>query len=293
MSRMLGLNCVLKVCVSCSECCQHLTDSNFPLSTEPFDLTNTARSCYDASIFERIKSVFITSYHVLKETETFESLFAKPFLSAPPHCIIYNNSANVEPSTTSQTSATARPFVPQRATVTPIPMSNLSAAPLSTTTIPSATALRKTESPLPLPFPLSWGTIQTISIPHTFVQRISSCLFMFCPRHWHWRKLVMRACIVLCCAVFVSFYSFCLSSSRPRRDLAYEIELFRLAKAENRNEEKHKTKQKKKTIFLSPQKTDKRSLTFYKWKTNRRNNRKLVARSVTQLTHFTSRLVES
>jgi len=43
--------------------------------TEPFDLTNTARSVYDRSVFERVKAVFQASYNNLKKTRNIESIF--------------------------------------------------------------------------------------------------------------------------------------------------------------------------------------------------------------------------
>lgn len=45
------------------------------ISTEPFDLTNTARSAYDGEIFEKIKSVFFQSWCLLREYKTLDSLF--------------------------------------------------------------------------------------------------------------------------------------------------------------------------------------------------------------------------
>lgn len=61
------------------------------MHTEPFDLTNTARSCYDEKIFERIKSVFVTSWHVLRDTMDLEKLFDEPFLSPPQQNIVFDN----------------------------------------------------------------------------------------------------------------------------------------------------------------------------------------------------------
>jgi poly(A) RNA polymerase GLD2 len=43
--------------------------------TEPFDLTNTARSVYDGDVFERIKAVFQASYNSLKKTCNIDSIF--------------------------------------------------------------------------------------------------------------------------------------------------------------------------------------------------------------------------
>ncbi|XP_053695202.1 poly(A) RNA polymerase gld-2 homolog B-like [Sabethes cyaneus] len=42
---------------------------------EPFDLTNTARSVFDADIFEQIKSVFSTCWRRLKDTNDLNSIF--------------------------------------------------------------------------------------------------------------------------------------------------------------------------------------------------------------------------
>lgn len=42
---------------------------------EPFDLTNTARSVFDAEIFEQIKSVFSTCWRRLKDTNDLDSIF--------------------------------------------------------------------------------------------------------------------------------------------------------------------------------------------------------------------------
>lgn len=58
---------------------------------EPFDLTNTARSCYDEKVFERIKSVFVTSWHVLRDTMELERLFDEPFLAPPPQNMPFDN----------------------------------------------------------------------------------------------------------------------------------------------------------------------------------------------------------
>ncbi|XP_060067206.1 uncharacterized protein LOC132547468 [Ylistrum balloti] len=46
---------------------------------EPFDFTNTARSCYDANIFERVKRVIHVSHRKLKQTGKMASLFEHPF----------------------------------------------------------------------------------------------------------------------------------------------------------------------------------------------------------------------
>lgn len=62
----------------------------FIFISEPFDQTNTARSCYDEKIFERIKSVFVSSWHVLRDTMDLNKLFEEPFLS-PPQNVVYDN----------------------------------------------------------------------------------------------------------------------------------------------------------------------------------------------------------
>lgn len=43
---------------------------------EPFDLTNTAHSVYDPEAFEKIKSVFRSSYDALKETRNLDCIFS-------------------------------------------------------------------------------------------------------------------------------------------------------------------------------------------------------------------------
>lgn len=42
--------------------------------TEPFDLTNTARSVYDEAVFERVKKVFVDSYKLLNEKRDLSSI---------------------------------------------------------------------------------------------------------------------------------------------------------------------------------------------------------------------------
>lgn len=42
---------------------------------EPFDLTNTARSVYDPETFDRIRSIFLASYHRLETTRSLNSIF--------------------------------------------------------------------------------------------------------------------------------------------------------------------------------------------------------------------------
>lgn len=45
--------------------------------TEPFDLTNTARSVYDCAVFARIKQIFVNAYERLKENRDLGSIFVK------------------------------------------------------------------------------------------------------------------------------------------------------------------------------------------------------------------------
>lgn len=54
------------------------------LFTEPFDLTNTARSTYDGEIFEKIKNVFFQSWRLLRENKTLESLFQEQLFIQQP-----------------------------------------------------------------------------------------------------------------------------------------------------------------------------------------------------------------
>jgi hypothetical protein len=70
--KYVGLNCaeIVKLLINnyiCHILCSYLT--------EPFDLTNTARSVYDHDVFERVKAVFQTSYNSLKKTRNIESIF--------------------------------------------------------------------------------------------------------------------------------------------------------------------------------------------------------------------------
>lgn len=57
-------------------------------------MTNTARSCYDEKIFQRIKTVFNTSWNILRDTMDLNKLFDQPLLPALPHSV-YDNYANV------------------------------------------------------------------------------------------------------------------------------------------------------------------------------------------------------
>lgn len=43
--------------------------------TEPFEHTNTARSVYDADVFEHICEVFQSTYEKLKNTHSLEAIF--------------------------------------------------------------------------------------------------------------------------------------------------------------------------------------------------------------------------
>lgn len=46
--------------------------------SEPFELTNTARSVYDRAVFEQIKGVFINSWLKMKATHSLDSIFELP-----------------------------------------------------------------------------------------------------------------------------------------------------------------------------------------------------------------------
>lgn len=72
---------------------------------EPFDLTNTARSVYDFETFERVKAVFVASWHVLQDTLNLDSVFS-PLVISPTssHFISYNSSSELDSTVTTQTS---------------------------------------------------------------------------------------------------------------------------------------------------------------------------------------------
>lgn len=57
---------------------------------EPFDRSNTARSCCDEKIFERIKKIFFESWHLVRETKDLDRLFAEP-LAPPAFCTFYDS----------------------------------------------------------------------------------------------------------------------------------------------------------------------------------------------------------
>lgn len=46
---------------------------------EPFDLTNTSRSCYDEHTFERVKRVIRLSYQRLSRSRDVEKILSSPF----------------------------------------------------------------------------------------------------------------------------------------------------------------------------------------------------------------------
>ncbi|XP_062574633.1 poly(A) RNA polymerase GLD2-like [Saccostrea cucullata] len=46
---------------------------------EPFDMSNTARSCHDKNKFDRVKKVFKTSYRELQKKKDVSCLFSQPF----------------------------------------------------------------------------------------------------------------------------------------------------------------------------------------------------------------------
>lgn len=78
---------------------QHLF--RFLFFSEPFDLTNTARSVYDFETFERVKAVFIASWRVLQETLNLNSVFSPITISSPHNASI--NTTLIDPSTISAT----------------------------------------------------------------------------------------------------------------------------------------------------------------------------------------------
>ncbi len=49
------------------------------LASEPFDMSNTARSVYDDGEFERIVRVFRRSYFTIDKTKSFASLLTEQF----------------------------------------------------------------------------------------------------------------------------------------------------------------------------------------------------------------------
>ncbi|XP_055326972.1 poly(A) RNA polymerase gld-2 homolog B-like isoform X2 [Sitodiplosis mosellana] len=57
---------------------------------EPFDRSNTARSCCDEKIFERIKKIFHESWLLLRQTKDLDRLFSEP-LVPPAFCTFYDN----------------------------------------------------------------------------------------------------------------------------------------------------------------------------------------------------------
>lgn len=61
-----------------------------PSPAEPFDRSNTARSCCDDHKFERVKNVFMQSWRKLRETHDLSSLFGSQ-LVAPAQFTFYDN----------------------------------------------------------------------------------------------------------------------------------------------------------------------------------------------------------
>lgn len=53
-------------------------------STEPFDFTNTAHSCYDPHKFQWIRRVFAVSYEALYTTTDLKSILEIPSLPLMP-----------------------------------------------------------------------------------------------------------------------------------------------------------------------------------------------------------------
>lgn len=45
--------------------------------SEPFDLTNTARSVYDEEVFKRVRKVFMDSYKLLDETRDLSAILGE------------------------------------------------------------------------------------------------------------------------------------------------------------------------------------------------------------------------
>lgn len=45
--------------------------------SEPFDLTNTARSVYDEVVFEKVKNVFKGSFAQLKSAKDLNTIFSQ------------------------------------------------------------------------------------------------------------------------------------------------------------------------------------------------------------------------
>lgn len=64
--------------------------------SEPFDLTNTARSVYDSDTFERVKAVFKESRKILRETLDLNSVFSTILLpsSSSIECLNLQRSTN-------------------------------------------------------------------------------------------------------------------------------------------------------------------------------------------------------
>lgn len=58
--------------------------------SEPFDRSNTARSCCDEKIFERIRKVFYESWLLLGKTKDLDALFGDP-LAPPAFNATYDN----------------------------------------------------------------------------------------------------------------------------------------------------------------------------------------------------------
>ena len=51
----------------------------YPLLSEPFNLTNTARSVYDQHTFQRVIRVFRQSYAKLQQTGDVTNIVSAPF----------------------------------------------------------------------------------------------------------------------------------------------------------------------------------------------------------------------
>lgn len=90
MTQLNGSNYALKVRASSKFRSSSSIFNIFISFTEPFDRSNTARSCCDEKIFERIKKVFNESWHLLEETKDLDRLFSEP-LAPPAFCTFYDN----------------------------------------------------------------------------------------------------------------------------------------------------------------------------------------------------------
>lgn len=63
--------------------------------SEPFDRSNAARSCCDERIFERIKTIFTKSWHILQDTKDLDQLFSDEILEPPAHAYYDSNYSRI------------------------------------------------------------------------------------------------------------------------------------------------------------------------------------------------------